>query len=241
MARQPRLVLPDIALHIVQRGVDGEDCFRDVTDRVVYLSLLRELSAATRCAMHAYCLMTNHVHLLLTPAEANGPTTLMYKLGQRYVPYFNRRYGRTGTLWQGRFKSFLVQSARYVLACYRYIERNPVRAAMAHAPAAYAWSSHAGNAGLAEDKLLSPHVEYLALGVDPSSRHTHYRALCQVPDDDVMLKAIREATLGGYPLVGESLKARLATLTERSLEPGKPGRRPAEAPSQDSLSLDLGL
>lgn len=150
MARQPRLVVPDIALHIVQRGVDRKDCFREDTDRLVYLTLLRDFSAATGCSIHAYCLMTNHVHLLLTPTDASGPATLMYRIGQRYVPYFNRRYGRTGTLWEGRFKSCLVDSARYVLGCYRYIELNPIEAGMVAAPASYPWSSYCGNAGIVE-------------------------------------------------------------------------------------------
>src|SRR3954464_288959 len=160
MARQPRLIVPDVALHIVQRGVDRQDCFSEETDRVVYLSLLRELCEETRCAVHAYCLMTNHVHLLLTPAAPDGPSVLRRKVGQRYVPYFNRRYSRTGTLWEGRFKSCLVDSPRYVLGCYRYIERNPVEARMVATPISYRWSSYAGNAGLADDQLLTPHVEY---------------------------------------------------------------------------------
>jgi len=181
MARQPRLVLPDTALHILQRGVDRDDCFREPTDRLVYLTLLRDLSAAARCAIHAYCLMTNHVHLLLTPGDIDGPATLMCKLGQRYVPYFNRRYGRTGTLWEGRFKSFLVESARYVLGCYRYIELNPVRAGMVAAPAAYAWSSHGGNIGLVENRLLSPRWSTWRSLVSPrhGMRSTAASSTCQ--------------------------------------------------------------
>lgn len=229
MARQRRLVIPDVALHIVQRGVDRGDCFREETDRVVYLSLLRELVAETACAVHAYCLMTNHVHVLLTPSTDHGPSILMRKVGQRYVPYFNRRYGRTGTLWEGRFKSCLVESARYVLACHRYIECNPVRAGMVRAPASYRWSSHGGNAGIAQDPLLTPHVEYLALAESPS-RHAAYVALFQDPDDAAMVKAIREATNGGYPLVGDVLKQQLAKKPLRTLERRKPG-----PPSKESV------
>lgn len=223
MARQPRLIVPDVALHIVQRGVDRQDCFSEETDRVVYLSLLRELCAQTRCAVHAYCLMTNHVHLLLTPASPDGPSIMMRKVGQRYVPYFNRRYGRTGTLWEGRFKSCLVESARYVLGCHRYIESNPVRAAMAPSPGAYRWSSHHGNVGLAEDALLTPHVEYLALGLNAPANRTAYRGLFDVPEDPALTKAIREATNGGYPLVGDVLKRQLAKQARRTLAPRKPG------------------
>src|SRR3954468_9233999 len=226
MARQPRLIVPDIALHIVQRGVDRQDCFSDETDRLVYLSLLRELCAETHCAVHAYCLMTNHVHLLLTPAASNAPSVLMRKVGQRYVPYFNRRYERTGTLWEGRFKSCLVESARYVLGCHRYIESNPVRAGMVADVALYRWSSYAANASAAQDEVVTPHVEGLALGLDAVSSRAAYRALFQTADDRPLVKAIRDATNGGYPLVGDALKQQLQKLTRRTLAPGKPGPLP---------------
>jgi putative transposase len=240
MARQPRLIVPEVALHIVQRGVDREDCFRQEPDRLVYLSLLRDLSAATNCALHAYCLMTNHVHLLLTPRHTQGPATLMRKLGQRYVPYFNRRYARTGTLWEGRFKSCLVDSARYVLGCHRYIELNPVEARMVVAPADYAWSSHRGNIGLVDDKLLTSHPEYLALGSEPASRHTWYRGLFDVDDDAALFTAIREATIGGYALVGDALKLQLEKEALRPLARRKPGP-PAAANRHGSITDDLGL
>jgi putative transposase len=241
MARQPRFVVPDIALHVVQRGVDRDDCFRQDTDRLVYLTLLRDLSAATQCALHAYCLMTNHVHLLLTPREPQAAATLMRKLGQRYVPYFNRRYGRTGTLWEGRFKSCLVDSARYVLGCHRYIEFNPVRAGMVTAPAAYAWSSHRGNIGVVDDDLLTSHAEYLALASDAASRHAPYRALFEASEDGALLKAIRDATLGGYALVGEALKSQLEKCAERPLERRKPGPRRAATSQQDPMTRELDL
>jgi putative transposase len=223
MARQPRLIVPDVALHIVQRGVDRQDCFSEETDRVVYLSLLRELCEETRCAVHAYCLMTNHVHLLLTPAAPDGPSVLMRKVGQRYVPYFNRRYSRTGTLWEGRFKSCLVESARYVLGCHRYIESNPVRASMVSHPAAYRWSSHHGNAGSGEDPVLTAHVEYAGLGLNPVSTRIAYRALFEIPEDAALTKAIRDATNGGYPLVGDALKGQLVKQARRTLARRKPG------------------
>jgi REP-associated tyrosine transposase len=236
MARQPRLIVPDLALHIVQRGVDRQDCFNEETDRLVYLSLLRELCAQTHCAVHAYCLMTNHVHLLLTPLTADGPSVLMRKLGQRYVPYFNRRYERTGTLWQGRFKSCLVESARYVLGCHRYIECNPARAGMVPHPGAYRWSSYDANVGLAEDPLLTPHVEYLALGLDHRASRAAYRGLFDDALDPTLVKAIREATQGGYPLVGDAMKDRLARQAKRKLERCKPGPAPARRSGPDPES-----
>jgi putative transposase len=237
MARQPRLIVPDIALHIVQRGVDRQDCFSEETDRLVYLSLLRELCAETGCAVHSYCLMTNHVHLLLTPATDEGPSVLMRKVGQRYVPYFNRRYGRTGTLWEGRFKSCLVESARYVLGCHRYIESNPSRAGVVAHPGAYRWSSYQANVGVTEDALLTPHVEYMALGLNDSSTRTAYRSLFDTPEDPALLKAIREATHGGYPLVGDALKHQLAKRARRTLARGKPGPAPKLADSEMNGSL----
>ena len=122
MARRMRLVFPGVALHVIQRGVNRAACFSVEADYLVYLSHLRRLSAKHGCAVHAYCLMTNHVHLLLTPVAKGSCTALMRDLGQRYVPYFNERHGRTGTLWEGRFRSCIAESARYVLACYRYID-----------------------------------------------------------------------------------------------------------------------
>ena len=218
MARHPRVTVPGIALHIVQRGNNRTECFKTDADRLVYLSILRELSALAHCAIHAYCLMSNHVHLLLTPDSEAGPSLMMRDLARCYSSYFNRRYRRTGTLWEGRFRSCLVESARYVLACYRYIERNPVRAGMVSAPSLYPWSSHRANTGRDRDTLLSHHPEYAAL---PSQE---YLRLFAAEDDAQFLKTVREATLGGYPLVGNGLKAKLRLLGTRT-EPGKPGPR----------------
>src|SRR5688572_9638970 len=156
MPRGPRLIVPEIAVHIVQRGHDRSDCFRHETDYLVYLANLRDLAASSCCSLHTYCLMTSHVHLLLTPDRADSCARLMRSLGQRYVQYFNRRYQRSGTLWEGRFRSCIVDTAPYVMACHRYIELNPVRAGMVSDPAGYRWSSHHGNAGRAPNKLLTP-------------------------------------------------------------------------------------
>ena len=240
MARQPRLIVPDIALHIVQRGVDRQDCFREETDRLVYLSLLGELSAENRCAVHAYCLMTNHVHLLLTPSTEDGPSVLMRKIGQRYVPYFNRRYERTGTLWEGRFKSCLVDSGRYVIGCHRYIECNPVRAGIVGHPGAYRWSSYEANVGNADNPLLTPHAEYLALGLDCGASRAAYRGLFDEALAPSLLKEIRHATHGGYPLVGDALKRQLAKQARRTLAPGKPGppRKAAEPAASRLLPFE---
>lgn len=190
----------------------------------MYLAHLRQLSEKYECAVHAYCLMTNHVHLLVTPSAAGACTALMRDLGQRYVQYFNRRHERTGTLWEGRFRSCIAESAHYVLGCYRYIELNPVRATMVDHPAGYLWSSYAVNSGMRSDPLLSPHAEFVALSADAEARHAAYRGLFEQPLDLRLQKAIRDATNGGYPLASDAFKnGVLAPLGWRT-EPGKAGR-----------------
>jgi REP-associated tyrosine transposase len=224
MARHPRIVVPGIALHVCQRGNDRQDCFRHDNDRLVYLALLRDYARFRRCEIHAYCLMTNHVHLLVTPADLEGCTLMMRDLGRCYAAYFNRRYEKVGALWQHPFRSCLVDSAEYVMACYRYIERNPVRAHMVGQPDEYAWSSYSGNAALRRDELLTPHPEYLALGAGEMSRPRAYADLLNDPEPSDSLKALRAATDAGIPLVGARLKEELEKAGVR-LERGTPGRR----------------
>jgi len=223
MPRQSRLVLPGVALHVIQRGNNRGACFHVRSDYLLYLLHLHELARKFECAVHAYCLMPNHVHLLLTPSSGDGCMSLMRELGQRYVQYFNRRHGRTGTLWEGRYRASLVESARYVLACYRYIELNPVRAGLAERPEQYEWSSHRGNAALQSDSLLSPHVEFLATG----SREA-YLGLFEQAFDVALLREIRESTNAGYPLGSDVFKAAVVEPTGHKLSPGKPGRRPRD-------------
>ena len=225
MPRQLRLILPGVAAHIVQRGNNRQACFRQDADYLVYLAHLRQLSTKHECALHAYCLMTNHVHLLMTPATATACTALMRDLGQRYVQYFNRTHRRTGTLWEGRFHSCVAESARYVLGCYRYIERNPVRAGMVRDPAGYPWSSYAANSGMRSDPLVSPHAEFLALADDRNKRHASYRALLQQAGDETLLQAIRDATNGGYPLTSDAFRDAVIAPLGWKTGPGKPGPR----------------
>jgi putative transposase len=236
MPRQPRLVLPGVALHVIQRGNNRSTCFLGESDHVVYLLHLRELAGKLDCDVHAYCLMTNHVHLLLTPRSTSGCGALMRDLGQRYVQYFNRHHGRSGTLWEGRFRSCVAESANYVLGCYRYIELNPVRAGMVGAPAQYRWSSHAGNIGLRVDPLIVAHEEYLALGSNEKSRRDAYRGLFDQVLEPSFLVAIREATNGGYPLSSDSLRRDIASMNPRRTEPGRPGRRRKSGSDPDFLA-----
>jgi putative transposase len=224
MPRQLRLVLPGVALHVIQRGNNRAACYRERSDYLVYLLHLHELTRKFSCAIHAYCLMGNHVHLLMTPSSEEGCTSLMRELGQRYVQYFNRRHGRTGTLWEGRYRASLVESSRYVLACYRYIELNPVRAGLAGRPEDYEWSSHRGNAGMHSDSLLRPHVEFDALG----SRDAYLRLFDGALDAN-LLTEIRESTNAGYPLSSAAFKSSVVAPTGHKLAPGKPGRRAGEA------------
>lgn len=224
MGRHARLIVPGVALHVYQRGNNHQDCFRDRTDRVVYRAIMRDLFGTRPCALHAYCLMTNHVHLLLTPQGMTACALLMRDLAGCYAAYFNRRYGRSGTLWEGRFGSCLVDSPRYVLGCYRYVELNPVRAGMVQRPVDYDWSSARANCGQATRELVTAHAEYAALGGDDAAREHAYRQFLDLGDDPAAVESVRKATWRGLPLVGESLKTRLEASGAR-LELGKRGPR----------------
>ena len=187
MPRAARTILVDCPVHIVQRGIDHSACFFADGDYRAYLRYLAEFSARFGCSIHAYCLMTNHVHLLLTPHGRDACALLMKNVGQNYVQRVNQRLGRSGTLWEGRFHSSLVTSDSYVLACYRYIERNPVQARMVAGPADYSWSSYAANAeGRARD-FVQPHPAYESVGVPA------YKAMCQEEVPAAVLKEIRKA------------------------------------------------
>ena len=177
MTRPRRLVLPGIPLHLIQRGVNRQRCFIDDTDRRRYLAYLLDCLATIPCQLHAYVLMSNHVHFLLSTQEATHLSLLMKSLTQRYTQYFNWRHGRTGSMWEGRYKSCLVQSERYLLICQRYIELNPVRAGLVALPGQHHWSSYAGNAQGLADNLLTPHPLYLSLGATAPERQKTYRLL----------------------------------------------------------------
>lgn len=177
MPRRLRLVLPGVPLHVVQRGVNRQACFLDGQDKQRYLDYLRSCLVLAPCHLHAYVLMSNHVHLLLSTQSTTSLSSLMKMLNQRYGQYFNWRYGRTGSLWEGRYKSCLVQGERYLLICQRYIELNPVRAGIVALPGQYCWSSYRGNAQGKRDDLLSPHSLYLQLGRDVPERIKTYQSL----------------------------------------------------------------
>jgi putative transposase len=192
MPRQPRLVLPGVPMHITQRGVNRCATFLDDEDRVHYLRLLSEKSKKLAVNIHAYVLMSNHVHLLLSSEMSGTVSRVMRQVGHAYVAAFNRRHRRTGTLWEGRFKSCLVDSEQYLLTVYRYIELNPVRAAMVDDPQAYAWSSVHANLGLKYDPLVSPHEVFLSLAADPKQRGEIYLSWLRASVGDDELQNIRD-------------------------------------------------
>lgn len=193
MPRRLRLVMPGVPLHVVQRGVNRQACFLDEQDKLRYLDFLRACLALAPCHRHAYVLMSNHVHLLLS-TQGTAPLSLLMKmLNQRYGQYFNWRHGRTGSLWEGRYKSCLVQGERYLLICQRYIELNPVRAGIVVLPGQYCWSSYRSNAQGMHDDLLSPHSLYLMLGSDASERQKTYQSLFHDELDERSVGQLREA------------------------------------------------
>ena len=200
MPRRLRIKLAGMPQHLVQRGVNREPCFFAEEDYHCYLHWLKEAARDWRCTIHAYVLMTNHVHLLLTPESPQGPAKLMQSVGRRYVQYVNRYYRRTGTLWEGRFKSSAVQAETYLLACHRYIELNPVRAGMVNDPGQYRWSSYRHNGLGQRDALITDHPLYLALGLDTESRLAAYRALFRSQLDEEALADIRVSISQGHLL-----------------------------------------
>ncbi|MCF6319091.1 MAG: transposase [Proteobacteria bacterium] len=193
MARLPRLNLPNIPQHVVQRGNNRQVCFFNETDYAVYLDKLKEYSQKLKVAVHSYVLMTNHVHLLMTPSNEKGVSLLMQSLGRYYVRYVNDTYNRSGTLWEGRYKSTLVDSDNYFLIVSRYIELNPVRACMVKYPFEYPWSSFRKNALGVPIKLITPHYCYLSLGSNNDERQQAYKALFESQIPDYTIKEIRDS------------------------------------------------
>lgn len=224
MPRRPRLALPGVPLHLIQRGNNRQACFFADEDYRFYLEWLAEHAGKTGCRIHAYVLMTNHVHLLVSAERAEAPGALMKALGQRYVQYVNRVYRRSGTLWEGRFRSCPIQEEAYLLACQRYIELNPVRAGMVEHPADYRWSSYRANGQGEAVALVQPHPLYAALGADDAARQAAYRELFRHELEPGMVDSIRRATHGNFALGSERFAAEVASALGRRTQPGKPGR-----------------
>ncbi|SCX86773.1 transposase [Nitrosospira sp. Nsp13] len=236
MPRRARLVLPNIPLHIIQRGNNRQACFFTDEDYSIYLDWLAEHASKTGFQVHAYVLMTNHVHLLISADGVEAPGLLMKALGQRYVQYVNRTYRRSGTLWEGRFRSCLIQDEIYLLACQRYIELNPVRAGMVAHPAEYRWSSYRANALGEVDALVKPHSLYEMLGLDAAARQAAYRALFRHELEPPLMDEIRRATNGNFILGNERFAVQVSSAIGKRVIPGKPGRpRKTLEPESDKL------
>ena len=244
MPRRPRVHLDGVPLHIVQRGHNRQACFFRDEDYNSYLHWLTEALGEADCALHAYVLMTNHVHLLLTPSKAAAVPTLLISLGRRYVQYINRSYRRTGTLWDSRYKSSLVHAESYLLACQRYIELNPVRAAMVKDPAYYRWSSYRTNALGQTDNRIRPHALYQSLAQNDRDRRAAYRALFDTELEHVAINDIRLALHQCQPLGNARFYAQIERMTgvRRESRPrGRPRREVDVAQPVQQGQGDLGL
>jgi len=224
MTRLPRFCPLGIPQHVIQRGNNRSICFASEQDFSLYANWLNDYSQKFEVAIHAWVFMTNHVHLLVTPFKAGGVSAMMQALGRRYVRYFNHTYRRTGTLWEGRFKSSLIQTEDYLLQCYRYIELNPVRANMVKDPSEYSWSSYRHNAFGIESALCTPHEEYLKLGEDRRKRLSAYRSLFKAHIDSELLEQIRCTINQGLALGNDRFKDEVEILYGRRVRPAKMGR-----------------
>jgi len=224
MTRPHRIEIPDIPLHIIQRGNNRSACFFGDVDRRFYLKCLAETARRRGCAIHAYALMTNHVHLLVTPQAPGAASAMLQDLGRRYVRVINEIQGRTGTLWEGRFKSNLIDSETYLLTCHRYIELNPVRAGIVIDPADYRWSSHTCYSSGRPDPLISEHQVYLKLGPNPESRRKAFRSLFGDPVDENDLKRLRTAINKGWAVGSEQFLDRIESMAGQSVRPAPRGR-----------------
>jgi putative transposase len=235
MPRKPRLQVAGLPVHIIQRGNNRQACFFADEDYLFFLDHLAKLIKRFHCSLHAYVLMTNHFHLLLSSDLDNGPSLLMKFLGQRYVQYVNRAYKRSGSLWDGRFRSSLVQTQNYVLGCYRYIEMNPVRANMVKHPGDYRWSSYAANAAGKKMDWLTPHSEYLALASAEPARLAAYRGLFATDLDPELLREIRTSTHGGYAVGDSRFRDEIERTFKRRAAPAARGR-PAQSQGEGGRS-----
>ena len=231
MPRKPRFFLPDIPVHIVQRGHSREPVFFEVGDYRAYLDWLAEAAERFDCAIHAYVLMTNHIHILATPCKSDSVSRMMQYVGRRYVPHINYTYGTSGTIWEGRFKASLIHDEQYLLTCMRYIELNPVRANMTAGPGQYRWSSYRANAQGKADELITSHVLYTSLGRSRASRQEAYRRLFKSHVDEADLKDIRAAWQTGTPLGNDYFREKV----ERKLG-SKIGQARRGRPSKRALT-----
>ena len=224
MARHPRLALPGYPHHVIQRGNNRQPIVLDEADRKMLYSLWLEESQRHKVAVNAYVLLDNHFHMLLTPPSEEAMSLMMQAVGRSYVRYFNQRHKRSGTLWEGRYKSSVIDSEAYLLTCMAYIDLNPVRAGVAEAAEDFNWSSYKHLIGQKIDKLVTPHALYWALGNTPFAREAAYAELVHAGISADQQGALTDATLSGWALGDERFVADLQTQTERRLVKTKAGR-----------------
>ena len=224
MARLPRLTVPGYPHHLIQRGNNRQAIFAVGADYEALLSMLDENARKFEVELHAYVLMTNHFHLLATPGTLTGLPSLMQAVGRRYVRHFNQAQGRTGTLWEGRYRSTLIQADRHLLACMVYMDLNPVRAGIAQSPTDYLWSSHRHYIGLRDDKLVTPHPLYWTLGNTPFAREAAYAQLVAAGIGRQQQEALTNSALQGWALGESDYVAELQKRTARRVSKGKAGR-----------------
>jgi len=222
--RKPRFNLPGVPQHIIQRGNNREPCFCSEKDYLQYLNDLKESAFKYHCRIHAYVLMTNHVHLLVTPMMANGVSKMMQALDCRYVKYLNQTYNRSGTLWEGRYKSSLIDSDIFLLTCMCYIELNPVRANMVVHPGDYKWSSYQENAQVSDDKIIDSHPIYMTLGDTADERQFVYRELFQRHLDNDVIHQIRDALEHELVLGSSHFKDKIEKITNRQTRLRRSGK-----------------
>jgi putative transposase len=239
MPRRPRTHLDQVPLHIVQRGHNRQPCFFAEEDYHTYLHWLGEALRKENCTLHAYALMTNHVHLLLTPSDAKTIPNLIIALGRRYVQYINTSYRRTGTLWDSRYKSSLIQAETYLLSCQRYIELNTVRAAMVDDPANYRWTSYRTHALGQPNAIITPQPLYQALGTTDGERQSVYRALFRAQLDSEAINDIRLALNQSQPLGNERFYQHIEQMTGQRRE-SKPRGRPRVAAGEENIVVNQG-
>ena len=221
MARLPRLTVTGYPQHVILRGNNRQDIFRNTADYQRMLDLIEQHSREQGVEIHAYVLMTNHLHLLLTPQKDQALPKMMQAVGRSYVQTFNKAHGRTGTLWEGRYRSTLIQTERYLLACMAYIDLNPVRAHMVTQPDDYIWSSYSHYVGRRNDRLITPHALYWGLGNTPFAREAAYAEMVQAGIQADQQRALTDATLSGWALGDAQFIAGLKLQTPRRLSKDK--------------------
>ncbi len=224
MARLPRLIVPSQPHYLIQRGLNGMHLFQDDDDCTAFLGWLRSAARTYKVAVHAYVLLPDQLHLLVTPSDEDGLGQMMQWLGRSYVPYYNQKYGRSGTLWHGRYKTSVVEAEKFLMPCSRYMETAPVRAGLVTQPQDYPWSSCAHHVGAQPDGVITDHPVYWALGNTPFQREAAYIALAEQLLSTSQVQTIEAAVLKGWPLGSDPYKQALERRAQRQVLPAKRGR-----------------